>query len=177
MELTTYTISQIVGFIALSIGLYAFQLKNQKLMFATGELSNAFWIVHYLLLGGYSAAFTMIVAIIRTTIVLFLKPQWKLPVLMFATCLVFIGCAVSNEAYWYKYLPFVAAFTYSIALYWNTHFTRSRLLTLLTMCVWLLYGIMIHSFAEIAESSLSLISICIGILRHRPNHILHKPSV
>ncbi len=175
MELTPYIISQIIGFIALTIGLIALQLKSQKAMLPTGELSNAVWIAHYLLLGGYTAAFTMFIAIIRTTIVL-LKPKWKIPALLIATALIFTGCTLSTEAYWYKYLPFIAALTYSSALYWNDKFLRSRILTLLTMSIWLLYGFMIQSLAELTESTLCIISISIGIIRHHKHYQPHKPS-
>lgn len=171
MEFTPYILSQIIGFIALGIGTLSFQLKNQKMMFLANEISNAIWILHYILLGTYTGAFVMAIAVIRTIIAVFIKPDWKIPVIFIALTLNLLFCILSPEDYWYKYLPFLAAFTYSIAVYNNEHYSLSRCITFVTMSIWFAYGAFILSFAEMTESLLMIGSILIGFWRHK------RPSI
>jgi hypothetical protein len=163
-----FLLSQLVGFIALFISTLAFQIRNQKSMFLIVELSNFIWAIHYIMLGGYTAAFVMVLSIIRTILVLY-RPKFKIHAILIALGFNLLFCIFSPESYWYKYIPFVTGVLYSLSLYYNELYLRSRLLTFVAMTMWLIYGIMIVSYPEVTESLFIMASILIGIIRHSNN--------
>lgn len=162
----SFLIAQIIGFIALAISTVSFQIKDQKLCFLWVEVSNIVWIVHYILLGGYTAAFGIGIGVFRTLTVLY-KPQFKIHAIIPCLMATFAFCFISPEEYWYKFIPFFAAVFYSLSLFKNEQYLLSRILVIVTMSCWFVYGLFIHSYPEVIESSFIIISILIGIWRHK----------
>jgi hypothetical protein len=162
-----FILAQGIGFIALAFGTSAFQFKDQKAMFLMNEFANFIWIIHYLLLGGYTASFVLFISIIRACVVLLLHEKWKMPAIVIGLGCNLFFCLLSPELYWYKYLPFVAALIYSFALYFNDRFYTARLCAFAAVISWLVYGLLLPSLPEVLESILLLTSIAVGIVRHR----------
>ena len=158
--------AQSIGFVALLIGVLAFQMKDQRLMFVTSEISNCFWIVHYILLGAFTGAFVLAIAVVRTSIVLFLNDKYKLPAIIVGQPH-FLFCFMTPEEYWYKYMPFVASLIFSCAVYFNDKFLLSRFAAFVASFFWLIFGVMVLSIPEIMESSFIMLSILIGVFRHK----------
>jgi hypothetical protein len=104
-----YHIAQAFGFIASAIGICSGQFQKQKHMFLSDMVSNVFWTIHYALLGGWTAVFTLIINILRMGFIVFINPRLKTPII-FGSLIILLGaCLITPDKSWFDLLPFLTA--------------------------------------------------------------------
>lgn len=166
---------QLVGFIAFAISSCSYQFKDQKTMFSLRIISDALWSFHYFLLGAHVPALTVMVAVLRAGLSIFIFPKHRLFIIIFAAISVFLIGFFLGEGTWQSYLPLLGFLVFGLALYFYENYTLSRILMALGYFIWFNIGILVHSYAEMVSSSIGFISILIGFYRHKRIKKLPQP--
>lgn len=167
---------QIIGFIALGIGAFSLQFKEQKKLFAIWTVSDVIWVIHYIMLGALTPALTVSVAIIRTLLVVFIIPKAKTPVILLSLLTSTTLCVFAADGSLKDYLPILSAFVFATALYYHDNYKISRTCIGFGKLIWLVIGILFVSYAEILGSTIGLLSLLIGVYRHTRQPKL-RPSI
>jgi hypothetical protein len=165
--MTYAALAQMVGFLALSVGALSFQFKDQKKLFMVWTCSDLIWVIHYLMISAITPALTVSVAAVRTALVIFVMPQAKTPVIGAALFCSTALCILAAEGQVRDYLPILTSFIFSAALYYNAHYGISRGLIGIGKLIWLIIGILFVSYAEITASLIGILSLLIGVYRHK----------
>lgn len=170
-----FWIIQALGFIAFAISSCSYQFKDQKTMFTLRIFSDALWSFHYFLLGAHVPALTVMVAVLRAGLSIFVFPKYRLLIIVSAAIIVFLICFFLSAGTWQSYLPLLGFLTFGLALYFYEKYTPSRILMAVGYFIWFNIGILVHSYAEIISSSIGFTSILIGFYRHKCIKKLPQP--
>ncbi len=160
------TFSQVIGFIALIITVGSFQILSQKGMFAGRILGDVFWVIHYLMISGLTAAFSIVVGMIRTILIVFWNSRSKIFVIPISIFVVFIFCYLLPEQSLFKYVPFLAFISNSVSQYYHDNFMKCRSIMIFSPIMWFIYALYIGSYGGLIVSILMFLSHVIGMFRY-----------
>lgn len=109
-----YVVSQIVGFFAFILSLFAYHQKKKKKIFQTMTLANVLDIIHYLLLAAYSGCITKVIALIRNEIIIIKEKNKKLNnnIVLIAMFIIYLVSGILTYKNIYSILPILAAMIY-----------------------------------------------------------------
>lgn len=158
---------QFVGFVAFSVSSCSYQFKDQKTMFGLRIFSDSLWSLHYFLLAAHAPAFTIMVAVLRAGLSIFMFPQHRLLIITSSAIIVLFICYFFSNGVWTSYLPLLGFTAFGFALYFYENYTISRILMAVGYFIWLNIGILMSSYAEIISSSIGCASIALGFYRHK----------
>lgn len=163
---TSFIIIQAIGFLAFLISILSYQYKKQEQMFLLRVIADGTWALHYFLLVAMVPALTVLIATLRTYIVVFKYPQYKSYIILTAISLVCGVCTVLGENDLKSYIPALTALVYGASTYYHDSYFKSRLFMAIGLILWTTIGFMFNSYAEIISSSISLLSLMVGVYRH-----------
>ncbi len=172
-----FFISQLIGCVAFGFTVGAYQIFSQKKMFAVRSVGEIFWIVHYTLLEGYSAVFTLAIATFRTLAIVFVWPDAKKYIIPLSILIIFNVCYFSVEGGLVRFLPFLASTSIALSMYFHEDFIKCRSIMLFSPVFWLIYGILIHSYPAIIMCSILMVSQVFGMIRFIMNEKRLKKMV
>ncbi|MGI6744378.1 MAG: YgjV family protein [Eubacteriales bacterium] len=168
---TLALIAKIIGYIAVSLALFVYISKSRKVILATKLSNDVLWATHYILIGGWSGAALNIMAIGRETVFYFKEKKWassRVWLYVFLA-LTWLSCFLTWEGP-QSLLP-MAGTSFAVVSFWCSDPLKVRLLAIPAQILWLIYGILHMTVPGIIGSSISLISILIGLagdyLRYR----------
>ena len=165
--------AQIIGYIAVAENLLIYISNRRDRILLFKFISDALWLLNYILIGGFTGAALNAVAMIREAVfsvrgrykwaeskwipVLFLALTWITPVLEWT----------HNGAFtWLPLLPAFGSMVYVIGFYvQNTMLTKVS--SLLGTALWLTYALLLSNWAGVVGNVLMLLSAVIGIIRER----------
>ena len=158
---------QLIGFAGLFCYLLSYQLKSNLKLYIAQTVGNVFFMIQFLLLGGYTGCINLALGIIRNLIVMqFGKHAWarsKIWVPIFIA--IFVGAMLFTWDGWTSILPFLALATCTVA-FWTDNALNIRKANLFVACpAWLIYDIIFHSYAGILNEVITITSILISIWR------------
>ena len=158
---------QLIGFAGLFCYLLSYQLKSNLKLYIAQTVGNVFFMIQFLLLGGYTGCINLALGIIRNLIVMqFGKHAWarsKIWVSVFIA--IFVGAMLFTWDGWTSILPFLALATCTVA-FWTDNALNIRKANLFVACpAWLIYDIIFHSYAGILNEVITITSILISIWR------------
>lgn len=156
----------LIGLSALFLTVLSFQLLKQKKMFAVRIVADFTWMVHWFLMGGFSAALALFVAIGRTSLVVFYKPHWKKYLIPISIFIILILTLLSPETSYHKYLPCLASTFMAISLYYHEDFMKCRSIMMIGAIVWIVYAIILNSLPALITMLIITTSHAIGMIRH-----------
>lgn len=159
--------TQVVGFLAFSVGMVSYQFKEQRKMFGLRVCADMLWTAHYFMLGALTPALTVGIAFVRTFLVVFVWPQHKTKVIVGAVLGVLAVCLITFDGRYINLLPAFTAVIYGLSVYYHEDYMKSRSLLALGAVFWILIGVTFGSMAEVVSSSISLVSVAVGYGRHR----------
>ena len=165
---TAYLISQIVGFIAFVVSLFAYHRKEKSKIFKTMILANILDIIHYFLLNAYSGSITKVIALIRNKIIIDKENNKKLNSKM-VLILLFIIYLISGIVTYkniYSVLPIFAAMIY-LYFVWNGNELKVKRCAFYCYFLWLIYNICVFSIAGITSNTISIISTIIAVINEK----------
>lgn len=158
---------QVLGFCAFIISTGSYQFKNQKKLFATRLVSDSIWAVHFFLLGGPIASFSIVVAALRTFLAVFIFPKYR-GIIVVTAALIIIGFAIlTYDGQIINYMIGLGAIIYGISTYHHKSYKISRTCMFIGTLLWMMIGIILGSIPEIVSGLVNLTSISIGFYRHR----------
>lgn len=162
----TFSIAQILGYVALLISLFSYQLRSQRGLFAANIGSDAFWCLHYAALGGLMPVVAVAVSALRTTLAVFVMPHRKVAIAVVAFLIVTAICLATNVDGPKGYLIIATTLVYSTCVIYHESYAISRSLMALGLVLWIVIGALYGSIGEIVSSAISLTSLGIGVWRH-----------
>ncbi len=164
--------SQIIGFAAVGLYLLSYQLKSRKQIVWVTCVSNALYVLQYILLGAFSGA---VMDIMSTVSSFFAAKKNEVPFRRHARLLVWsnmiiiaavglISAFIQRE--WLELLPIAGALFQTGGL-WCDNEQTIRKFGLCSAPFWLVYNYISHAYGPTIGSLIAIISIIVSIVRYR----------
>jgi len=172
-----FIITQIIGFIATGIAIASFQAKRRITILALQTGANLLWMVHYLMLGKYSAVFANLLGAARNVIYGF-RGKYKFAdskIIPVISVIVFAVTGVLTYTNPFDILPMLAMIFASLAFFVKEE-RKLRYMSLLIATPWLTFAVYAGSIAGIISDGSVLISIILAIIRYRKFDIYEKTT-
>ena len=165
-------ISQIIGILAVALYLLSYQLKKRKHIVWVTCISNALYVLQYLLLGAFSGA---VMDLMSTISSFFAAKKTDPPFNRHIRALAFvnifaivaiglISAAVQRE--WIELLPIAGAVLQTGGL-WCDDEQTIRKFGLCSAPFWLVYNFISQAYGAALGSVIAIISIIIAMIRYR----------
>lgn len=164
--------SQIIGFAAVGLYLLSYQLKKRKHIVWVTCISNALYVLQYILLGAFSGA----VMDVMSTVSSFFaakktdKPFNRFPRILAWSNMIIIAVVGLVSAYlqreWIELLPIAGALFQTGGL-WCDNEQTIRKLGLCSAPFWLVYNYISHAYGPAIGSLIAIISIIVSLIRYR----------
>ena len=161
----SYTIGQVIGFLAFIISLIAFHRKKKIKILGNMVISNILNLVHYVLLGAYSGCITKVMAIIRDLFIIAKGKNKKLSSYWFLALFIiaYIVCSIFTYKGILSLFPLLAAIIYIVPI-WNGNEKTIKKTAFFCYFLWLVYNIYVFSIAGIVSNVVSIISTFIAMI-------------
>lgn len=165
-------LAQIIGFAAVGLYLFSYQLKKRTHIVWITFASNVFYVLQYILLGAFSGA----IMDILSTVVSFLAakkntPRLKKSATWIALATIFVIAAVGLiiailQRDPIELIPIAGAVFQAISL-WCDNEQTLRKFGLCSAPFWLIYNFISKAYGAALGSVLAMISIIISLVRYR----------
>ena len=166
-----FLISQLIGFCGSILYFLSFQFKNNRRLFQVQFLSYLFYTVHLLMLGALTGAVSYLINIIRS-LCLGSSSEFthsrKMCALLCAMQLSVLGLTWSG---WISLLPIAANIASTVGGYTNSAKKIRIAGMLINSPLWIMYNIIIGSWAGILDELLSELSMIISVFRYGWNSL------
>ena len=165
-------VSQIIGIAAVGLYLMSYQLKKRRQIVWTTCISNALYVLQYILLGAYSGA---VMDFLSTVSSFFAakKNEEKLRryagVLAFSNLFIIAAAGVASAVIqrdWIELIPVVGALLQTGGL-WCDNEQTIRKFGLAGAPFWLVYNYISQSYAAALGSLIAIVSVIIAMVRYR----------
>ncbi|OLR56276.1 hypothetical protein BHK98_09480 [Hornefia porci] len=166
MVLDKFIFVQIIGFCGTILFFFSFQCRNNKNLFRTQLFSYVLYTIHLILLGAYTGGISYIINVFRSFC---LGSNWKFAHKK-AMCvfICFMQCVALRFTWngWISMLPVIANIAATIGGY--THNAQKiRLVNMLINSpLWIIYNVIVGSWAGILDEIVSEASMLISIMRY-----------
>jgi hypothetical protein len=161
------TLIQIVGFIGLLFLVLSFQQKSRKNILILMALGQLIFMVHFILLGAWTAAGMNIVGTVRTLVFRSREEKkwasWKYWPVVFI--LLFATAGLLARESWLGVLP-VIAMTIETTGLWLKNVKRLRFINLFPHPFWFTYNLIKGSWAGVVCEIFVFSSIIVAIIRY-----------
>ncbi len=160
-------LGQVLGFVPLVTGPLAYQMKTPSRLLAIQILTALSFSTHYFLIGATTAAALNIIGAVKCVCYYFRNRRGSKSQLfpIFFTVLVFVTGVLTWNG-WYSIFIMSGLLLYSVSLSLSDTQTI-RKLTLIKSPLCLVYNIFVSSGGGIAFEIVTLLSVLIGLFRHR----------
>lgn len=159
-------IAQIIGFIYVIIGFFAFRNISRTATLAIKALCDGMAVVHFAMLGLWTGAAVCTINVARG--LCFAQKDRKkwasgiwMPILF---CLLTIGGSLLGWTGWESLLPMVGS-CLAVMGYWCKDTAKLRLFNLVGISMWVVYGVITLSISTILANSIYVISILLTMIR------------
>lgn len=156
---------QAIGFIPSLISILSIQLKTRKKILLLQLSCGIMWVLHYYLLGAYTAVLTNSIGILRSTLSYFNDRKWAKSI--FYLYLIITLSVLSSIVTWAgprSILPSLSLIATAIGL-WSHNLTLTRILFTLQSPLLLTYDIIVGSWGSAIIEVIAFISFLLALLR------------
>ena len=161
-----YWIGQIIGVIAMIESFFIFQVSERKKMVILKLVDDFLWVIHFLLIGGYTGALTTSVAVIREIIFYYKgSKKWansKWWAIGFS--FIFLLCSLLTWTNVFSLLPALAS-SISTWVFWVDETKHAKIIQIPCVILMFIYCIVCSSYSGILTQLITLISIIIYFIR------------
>lgn len=163
--MTSNIIIQIIGFIGTALFFLSFQCKNNKALFRVQFAAYLLYTTHLLLLGAATGGISYLINMVRSVC---LGSTWKFgrsKAMCAILCVLQLATLGLTWAGWISVLPVVANIATTIGGY--THNGKKIRIAgiFVNSPLWLLYSILVGSWAGILDEVISEISMILSVVR------------
>lgn len=172
-----FIIAQIAGFAAMGVVVMSYQMKHRASIIAMQIFSNLLWILHYLLLGSYSAVVANSIGTVRN-VLYGVRGKYKFAdskLIPSAFIVIFVISGIITYKNIFDVLPMIAMIIASIAFFIEDE-KIIRILSVPLSSLWLIYAIRNVSIAGMVSESLVLISVIVAIIRYHGFDLYEKTA-
>ncbi len=142
-----YWIGQAVGVLAMIESFFIYQTSSRKRMVALKLVDDVLWVTHFVLIGGYNAAATTGVAVVREIVFYFKADKGR-----------------SNGVF----LPI------STWVFWIDDEKKAKLIQLPSACCMLVYDVVVASYSGTLTQFVTVASIAVYFIRLRISNRTEK---
>ena len=162
-----FVLAQILSLTAMLINIVAVQLKTKKQILLTIVVSNALFVISYILLGAYVGAITCTITAIEIIINTFLEDKGKKTSkpLIALYLLISIMIGILNLGNIIDLLPIVASIFFIFSLVQSKE-KYVRLLILGNLTSWMIYDIFVGAYSAASSDIFVISSTLIAIYRY-----------
>ena len=160
------TIAQIVGFLGILLSFIIYQQKERKILLIWKLVSDAVWMLHYALLGAFSAVAVTIIGVIRETVYLNEGKKWankKFWIVIF--CLINIVFAFLTWKGLFSLLPTIASLVAVVSFAMQKPKITRFFSFPIAFCM-ITYDFFTGSIAGIVNEIFTITSSIVGVIRH-----------
>ena len=167
-------VSQLIGIAAVGLYLLSYQLKKRKQIVWATCISNAFYVLQYVLLGAFSGAVMDTLSTVGSFLAgkknspLFRRYSRWFALLCFSLITVSGVVIAAVRRDWIELIPIVGALLQTGGLWFEDEQTI-RKFGLSAAPFWLVYNIISRAYGAAIGSMLAIVSSLIAILRYRKN--------
>ena len=170
-------VAQIIGFVAMAIFVFSFQQKTRKGILMLQMISEAFWVLHYGMIGAYTGMALNMLGVIRCYVYASRETKkWAdkdfIPVIFF---LLSIATGVITWGGPASLLPMSAVCITSFVL-WSNKPNIIRYFSYPGCACWLVFNFISGSYAGVLTEMFNLGSITVGIFRFDIRKNKKQPS-
>jgi len=161
----TYIIIQIIGFIGTAFYFLSYQCKSNKNLFRVQFLSYLLYTIHLFLLGAVTGALSYILNLVRSLFLGSDSRKLQSNTACVILCVLQVVVAVFTWSGWISLLPVTANIATTIGGY--THSAKKIRLAgmLINSPLWIVYNVIVGSWAGLADEIVSEISMVLSIVR------------
>lgn len=165
MITTSYLIVQAIGFVGTILFFASFQFKENKTLFRVQFFSYLFYVTHLLLLGATTGAISYILNTVRSLCLGSSSDLLRSRRMGALLCLLQLGVPWLTWDGWISILPVAANIASTVGGY--THNARKIRIAgmFINSPLWIIYDIIVGSWAGIADEVVSEISMIISVAR------------
>lgn len=158
-------LGQILGLVAFALSVATYQQNTHKRIVLMQLLANICFTLHFYLLDAYTGALLNAVGIARCIVYICKHQKWAASNLwiIFFSLLCVTACACTWEGY-LSLLP-ACAMVFTTVAFGVDKPALTRFFSLPSSPLWLIYGIITHSWGSVLTECFNIISIVIGMLR------------
>ena len=162
-------LSQIIGFLAVTLFLLSYQQKKRKNIILLNVVSRALYIVQYLLLGAFEGAVLDILGAVSSVVaakkdVGFLKKHTRLCVGIMDLLIVGVGLLLYESPL--SLLPIAGVLLHTTA-FWINDERIIRRVSLLGSPFWLVYNFASRAYGSAVGDALTMVSIVTAMIKYR----------
>ena len=164
---TVYIIGQILGFVAIGLGVLSYQMRTQRKLLLLQWINSMVFTLHYLLIGAISGMALNMVSVTRNGVFFFRNVKGgkgQVIPLIFTGITAVVGI-ITWEA-WYSIFMFSGMVIHAFCMALSSAQTVRKSI-LLTSPLVIIYDIFAGSIGGIVYETIAIVSAVIGILRYR----------
>lgn len=166
-------IAQLFG-IGATVSLFLiYQQKTRKGMLAAKLSADIFWVIHYLLLGGYAGAIPNGVGILREVIFIQRKKKRWASCFIFPVIFICINLTLGIFSYKepYDLLPIIASAAVTLSL-WIDRPRMTKIISIPVSLAFMVYDLFVLSYVGVVNEAIAICSIIIYFAKEKKN--VHK---
>jgi hypothetical protein len=165
-------IAQIIGFVPMVLSYFVFHFNNRKAIITTKAISDLLWMIHFLMLGAYTGAFTNAVCAVRGFVFAQRgKKKWAsgmiIPIIF---CIFTLSVTLISWSGFKSLLPVIGS-CLGIIGFWSNDSKNIRKFNFPGLVLWLIYGILTLSLSTIICNIVSITSIIITEIKLRRSKV------
>lgn len=160
---------QLLGFVGTGLYFLSYQYKDNRKLFKIQYISYFFYVSHFFLLKAYTGSFSYLVNLIRCHYLSRNNHRSDARTICIVFCFLQVLVAIFTWDSWISLLPVVANIASTIASFTNSA-KKIRLTGLfINSPLWIIYNIIVKSWAGVIDELICLTSLVISIFRHGLN--------
>lgn len=161
----TYILIQVIGFIGTAFYFISFQCRNNRTLFRVQFLSYLLYTTHLFLLGAVTGAASYILNLIRSLCLSTDNQRLRSNTSCLIICLLQVLAAAITWTGWISLLPVIANIASTVGSY-TYNAKKIRIAGMFVNSpLWLIYNIIVGSWAGIADEIVSELSMIISVIR------------
>jgi len=162
---STFLWAQIVGVMAICIGILSMQLKNSRHIILLEAPAGVLWGIQYIMLGASAGALVNFLVATRALGLAYAKQSYLIPIISVYLIAVW-GIGIYNFNNWFDLLPLFSTTGGAFILFHRDNRPLIGRGLILTSSLWLAYGIAVGSWMGIGCAVFYITSCVVGIYRH-----------
>ena len=160
------TAAQILGVVGIAMSFFIYIARKRSSILLCKFSSDVIWALHYFLIGAYSGCALNVLAMARETVFYNKHKKWassRFWLYLFVGLTLFFGSVITWDGP-ASLLPAIGSVC-AVISFWCTKPINIRLLAIPAQGLWIIYNVIYLSRPGAISSSLSLLSVFLGLFR------------
>lgn len=160
-----FLLAQILGFFAMCISIFSWQIKNPRNIIIAYIPSSSLWSIHYIILGAPIGTLMNFLSVIKDSSLTFIHNK-HVPYIISAFLVGLWSIGLYFFTAWYDILPLIAGTILNITLLQRKNRALISRGTICSQICWITYNLIVGAYMGVACALLVTISAIIGMARH-----------